>query len=91
MVGNIKMIMAKDAREQSKIQSSGLIEEQTSIINRYIKDRIKLGLFDVEIPICKIPKYESNRERLLNIISQLGYEYKEIINQEESDKIVLIW
>lgn len=91
MVTNIKLMNAEEARKQSQMQFSGLIEEQTSIINRYIKESIKSGLLEAEIPLCKIPKYDLNKEHLFDVFRELGYNFDEITEKDENDKLVIYW
>jgi hypothetical protein len=91
MVGNIKLMNAVEARKQSQMQFNGLIEEQTSVINRYIKESIKSGLLEAEIPLCKIPKYDLNKDHLFDIFRELGYNFNEITKNDENDKLVIYW
>ena len=78
MVNNIKLMNAEEARKQSQMQFSGLIEEQTSIINRYIKESIKSGLLEAEIPLCKIPKYDLNKEHLFDVFYLIPFYFSYI-------------
>lgn len=91
MVSNIKLMKAEEARKQSQMQFSGLIEEQTSIINRYIKESIKLGSLEAEIPLCKIPNYDLSKNHLFDILGELGYNFDEIIEKDETSKLVIYW
>ena len=82
---------AAEARKLMDISNTTILNQQSSVVFKSIKEKVNNGLNSATIYTDKIPDFYKNSKELMDSLNKLGYEVVHHHDQRDGSYIYLKW